>query len=130
MTLPTRRAVRSRLLLPALALAAAGLAGCSSGSGTTAAAKATPTVPVFRTGSASPAPCLEHQTAAPTDAYRFGTSNLVGRPLSVLRYYKDNGDKSFCDGKPATATDLAWMSLYVQIGGDKTKVARWTGAGS
>ena len=36
----------------------------------------------------------------------------------MLAGYTANGDKPYCDGQPHTATDRAWLTLYVPDGAD------------
>lgn len=104
----------ARLAAPVLALAV--LAGCA-GSHRAAAGTFEP--------SAS-AGCMNHQVTAPTSADRRATEDIARR-LTVLRYYTAHGQQPFCDGRPATATDLAWMQVYVAGGAQRTFVARWLG---
>jgi hypothetical protein len=71
----------------------------------------------------TPSPtCLVHQTKEPADRYTAGTSADTLSILEMMRYYTSNGAKRFCDGKPATPTDLHWMELYTRLGGDRTHI--------
>lgn len=86
-------------------------AACTTDSGTFAAG-----------GDASPA-CLRHQTNAPGPAYTGGADADTSQILQMLHYYTANGHKPFCDGKPPTTTDRRWVTLYVDLGGDRANVA-------
>lgn len=99
--------------------AVAALAGCSSSSGT---ASATAPATGFD-ATASSAACMDHQHHRPTAADTTGGDTV--RSLTMLRYYTTHGSQPFCDGKPATVTDLAWMRDYVAQGADAAHVARW-----
>jgi len=46
-----------------------------------------------------------------------------------LGYYTKNGQKPFCDGKPASPIDLTWMRYYIAQGAAPSGVSRWLGAG-
>jgi hypothetical protein len=72
--------------------------------------------------------CLTHQKAQPSKLYTGGTAANTGRVLRMMRYYMVNGNKTFCDGKPASAADRAWAQLYVDLGGNAAKVAAVHGA--
>lgn len=67
---------------------------------------------------------MQHQAKAPAASDQASKAS-VGSSLAVLRYYTAHGQETFCDGKPATATDLKWMRLYVAQGADGSHVARW-----
>jgi hypothetical protein len=86
------------------------LAGC--GSSSTGAA--------FRTQSgvapdAAAQACLVHQKSNPTADYKGGASGQTTDVLTFLAYYTANGNKKFCDGKPANAKDKAWGALYASF---------------
>jgi hypothetical protein len=86
------------------------LAGCGSSSGGT----------TFKTQpglvlSAASQTCLVHQSKSPTAAYKGGPSAATTDELTFLAYYTANGNKKFCDGKPANAKDKQWAALYVSL---------------
>ena len=57
-----------------------------------------------------------HQKSEPTADYKGGRQRA--RPtdvLTFLAYYTANGNKKFCDGKPANAKDKAWAQLYASF---------------
>jgi hypothetical protein len=91
-------------------LAAAMLvAGCGSSSS-----------PAFTTQSgvradAATQSCLVHQKSHPTADYQGGPNGRTTDVLTFLAYYTANGNKQFCDGKPATAKDKAWAALYASF---------------
>ncbi len=85
-----------------------GLAGCTGGAPT---ADATLVVP---TGD-GPVTCQEHQTGPPGTDYAGGADADTAKVLTLLRYWKDNGDKPFCDGGEATEDDLAWADLVDRL---------------
>jgi hypothetical protein len=92
-------------------LAAATLvAGCGSSS----------SGPAFTTQSgvqadAAAQSCLVHQKSDPTADYNGGPNGKTTDVLTFLAYYTANGNKQFCDGKPATAKDKAWAALYASF---------------
>ena len=43
----------------------------------------------------------------------------------MLHYYVANGNKPYCDGRPAGAMDRAWLSAYLRLGADPTHVVRY-----
>jgi hypothetical protein len=92
-------------LLGALS-AAVLVTGCGSSSG-----------PAFKTQSgvqanAATQDCLVHQSSNPTAAYKGGPNGTTTDVLTFLAYYTANGNKKFCDGKPANGKDKAWAALY------------------
>jgi hypothetical protein len=92
------------------ALAVVLLAGCGSSS-TGAAFRTQPNLVV----DAASQTCLVHQTKSPTTAYRGGAGGTTADELTFLAYYTANGNKKFCDGKPANAKDKEWAGLYVTL---------------
>ncbi len=68
-----------------------------------------------------------HQTRQPTTAYQAGEVAVSELELPMLAYYTANGDKPYCDQRPATATDRAWLTLYVADGADSARVRRQLG---
>ena len=71
--------------------------------------------------------CLEHQASAPGKDYSAGEHADTTRVLRLLRYYSGNGNRPYCDGKPPSKTDRAWARRYVDLGADRTHVARILG---
>lgn len=102
--------------LSGCALLAATLSGCSSGASASGVATG------FQT--AGPAGCMQHQKHQPTTADTGDQMDTAHR-LTVLKYYTARGDGAFCDGKGATASDLAWMRFYVAEGADPSHVSTW-----
>jgi len=97
-------------------IAVASLSGCGGSSA------APPTAAAFDTSSPDAA-CMQHQgAAAPTAGQPAGDT---AQTLGVLKYYTARGAQAFCDGHPASPTDLDWMRLYVRAGADPANVARW-----
>ncbi len=70
---------------------------------------------------------MVHQSRQPTPAYRAGNTAVSELELPMLAYYTANGDKPYCDQRPATATDRAWLTLYVAGGADPAHVRRQLG---
>jgi hypothetical protein len=70
---------------------------------------------------------MVHQSRQPTPAYRAGDTAVSELELPMLAYYTANGDKPYCDQRPATATDRAWLTLYVADGADPAHVRRRLG---
>jgi hypothetical protein len=94
-------------------LAAAGavlLAGC--GSSSNGAAFQTQTGVAANAATQS---CLVHQKSDPTADYKGGPNGQTADVLTFLAYYTANGNKKFCDGKPANAKDKAWGKLYASF---------------
>ena len=60
---------------------------------------------------------MVHQTAKPTKAYEGGSTGTTRDVLTFLAYYSANGNKKFCDGKPANGKDKAWAALFVSLDG-------------
>ncbi len=63
--------------------------------------------------------CLVHQTSNPTTAYKGGPDGTTVDVLTFLAYYTANGNKKFCDGKPANAKDKTWAALYASFANPK-----------
>jgi len=70
---------------------------------------------------------MAHQSRQPTPAYRAGDTAVSELELPMLAYYTANGDKPYCDQRPPTAVDRAWLSLYVADGADPAHVRRQLG---
>ena len=99
----------SRRLLPLVgALLATSIAGCTGGA---ASADATLVVP----SGDGPATCQEHQTGPPGTDYAGGADADTAKVLGLLKYWKANGDKPFCDGGDATDDDRAWSDLVDRL---------------
>jgi hypothetical protein len=67
-------------------------------------------------------PCQLHQSDVPTRAFRGGPDGVTALTLPFLASYTANGNKPYCDGKPATDVDKDWARLYVQLTGNSTAV--------
>jgi hypothetical protein len=93
-----------------------GMAGC--GGGKTVAASP------FNDQGNKALSCMVHQANPPATADRPGPSEDPESVLTYLHYYTLNGNQAYCDGRPATATDRQWLSLYVAGGADRSKVKR------
>ena len=74
-----------------------------------------------------PLSCLKHQAAKPGTMYTGREKADTGQVLAVLRYYVANGNKPYCDGKPATENDAAWVKLYLDLGAEPARIARIRG---
>jgi hypothetical protein len=68
--------------------------------------------------------CMTHQTASPVTADRAGPAGDPSRVLTYLHYYTVNGNKPYCDGKPATAADRQWLALYLAGGATRSHISR------
>ncbi|GCD92603.1 hypothetical protein [Embleya hyalina] len=70
--------------------------------------------------SAAPATvtCQEHQRSRPGPDYTSQEDADTAKIMTVLEHYTANGRKPYCDGRAATAADLAWARLYVDMGAD------------
>jgi len=101
-------------------LVAAALVVASAGGCTSSHAGATPT---FDDQQLRHVSCLAHQGRPPSALYRPGSQENTRATLRVLAYYTSNGNKPYCDGRAATATDRSWARLYVRLGADATHVA-------
>lgn len=75
------------------------------------------------------ATCQEHQRSRPGSEYTSPEEGDTAKVLNVLEHYTANGRKPYCDGKPATATDLAWARLYVDMGADAAYLSGELGGG-
>jgi len=115
----------SRPGLAAMAVLALLTAGCSSAGPSRPASAFDPGA--FDKGAAGPG-CMRHQQRSPTAADQGGPGADTARRLAILRYYTANGNAPYCDGKPASKTDLSWMRNYLDAGADATRVSRWVPA--
>jgi hypothetical protein len=116
MTMP-RPAGRRAALLAVVTVAA--VAGCSSGKGQAEFHVQGGVRPDAATRS-----CQLHQTETPTSGYRGEAASDPTLELPFLAYLTANGNKPYCDGKPATGTDRDWAHLYVRLTGNTSAVAQ------
>ena len=72
--------------------------------------------------------CLVHQRYRPDPAYEGGPRANTLLVLTMLHYYVANGNKPYCDGRPAGAMDRAWLSAYLRLGADPAHVVRYAKA--
>jgi hypothetical protein len=120
---PSRRCGPAALVVTGLAVGLV-LTGCSGGA---TAKEATFSVQPGVQPGAADQPCQLHQTDMPTAAYRGGPQAVSRLELPFLAYYTANGNKPFCDGRPADDTDKAWARVYVDLTGNRAAVARVLG---
>ncbi|MCZ4123097.1 hypothetical protein [Streptomyces sp. H39-S7] len=59
--------------------------------------------------------CRAHQSVLPSADYSGGSEARTPAVLSMLRYYTAKGALPFCDAKPATEQDTAWVQLYTYL---------------
>jgi len=102
-------------------------AACSSSPPSSSPSTAAAPVVTFDYQGGQPRACMIHQQKQPTPGYRAGNtqSGALELELSMLAYYTANGNKAYCDARPPTATDRAWITLYVQDGAEPSHVARY-----
>lgn len=79
--------------------------------------------PVFDNEGGTELTCMKHQPASPGIRYTDPALKKTGEIFSLLRYYTANGNKPYCDGKPATGIDKQWAQLYVTQGAIRSNVA-------
>ncbi len=103
------------------ALTVVSMSACSS----SASPHQSPTAATFNDEGVQQLNCMTHQKQQPTAAYQAGGTAVSRLELAMLRYYTANGNKPYCDGRPPTATDLAWLTLYVHDGADPIHVRRY-----
>ena len=70
--------------------------------------------------------CLVHQRHRPDPAYEGGPRANTLLVLSMLHYYVANGNKPYCDGRPPSEMDRAWLSDYLRLGADPAHVVRYS----
>lgn len=87
----------------ALAVTALVVAGCS-GSGKSS-------VGAFDAQGGKPVTCRTHQQHRPPANLHLGQGGDVEATLVVLHYFVVNNDTAYCDHKPPTATDRAWIAI-------------------
>ena len=63
----------------------------------------------------SPAGSPDPEPDAPTDAYKGGPGTSTSDELTFLAYYTANGNKKFCNARPANAKDKQWAQLYISL---------------
>lgn len=76
----------------------------------------------FEVGATPTVDCLAHQPHRPGRDFTDGRPPDTAKVMAILRYYTANGRKPYCDRKPPTEEDLAWATLYVRLGADRTHV--------
>ncbi len=89
-------------------LLALSLAGCTGGTSQDGATLVLPT-------GEGPGTCREHQTGPPSTEYAGGADADTAKVLTLLRYWKENSDKPFCDGQNPTDDDQAWAALVERL---------------
>ncbi len=67
--------------------------------------------------------CMVHQTQPPGPDYTDPAHANLGRTLAVLKYYKLNATKSYCDGSGPTEADKQWAQFTVAQTGDRAALA-------
>lgn len=112
--------MRTAAAVPALSLL---VVGCGGGD---------PRAAVFNAQQGASVACMAHQQSRPNTAYRTASPGS-GVPdaeavFAMLHYYTVNGDKPYCDGRGPSATDDAWLHLFVAQGADPSHVARYLGS--
>ncbi|MEO6089123.1 MAG: hypothetical protein ABIQ18_39020 [Umezawaea sp.] len=95
------------------------LAGCTQGA-TAAGVK-------FDDEGLADVACMKHQPAPPSANYTNEDGGPIDEVLPVLRYYTAHGKKAFCDGAGPSDADKKWAAVYVDLGADKTNVAKLLG---
>ena len=95
----------------------AGATACTSPSAQPPAPSAQPQASSdFTPASAAGITCMDHQAHSPaTQDTDPSVSMFVTLP--VIRYYKENGSKPYCDGQRPTAIDQQWAQYSVDHGG-------------
>jgi hypothetical protein len=87
--------------------------------------KSTPTThSTFNNESGHSISCMTHQAASPGNIDKPGVSDDPASVLAMLRYYTANGNKPYCDRKPATTIDRQWLDLYIAGGSSPTNIRR------
>jgi hypothetical protein len=94
----------------------AGLAACGSNKGVSTGS--------FNVQGNRTLTCMAHQSATPAPRDRPGTTEDTESVLAYLHYYTANGNKPYCDGKPATSVDRQWLALYVAGGAQRSHITR------
>jgi hypothetical protein len=109
--------IRRQVLGPTVVALVLGLGAVACGGSTAKATKST-----FNAQTGRPLTCMAHQTAAPTPLDRPGAHEDPASVLAVLRYYTANGNKPYCDHRPASSIDRTWIALYLAGGAQKSHV--------
>ena len=68
--------------------------------------------------------CMTHQSATPAPRDRPGAAEDTESVLAYLHYYTVNGNKPYCDRKPATSLDRQWLALYLAGGAQRAHITR------
>jgi hypothetical protein len=79
--------------------------------------------PVFDNEGGAALTCMKHQPASPGARYTDPALRNTGEIFTLLRYYTANGNKPYCDRKPATDIDKKWAQLYLAQGAARSNVA-------
>jgi hypothetical protein len=79
--------------------------------------------PVFDNEGGAELTCMKHQPASPGIRYTDPALRNTAEIFTLLRYYTANGNKPYCDRKPATEIDKQWAQLYVAQGAIWSNVA-------
>jgi hypothetical protein len=79
--------------------------------------------PVFDNEGGAALTCMKHQPASPGARYTDLALRNTVEIFSVLRYYTANGNKPYCDKKPATGIDKEWAQFYLAQGTVRSNVA-------
>jgi hypothetical protein len=111
----TTTRIAGGLVASALCLTAA----CGGGKG------AAPAASPFNDEGNRAVSCMTHQTAAPVAVDQPGAKTEdPASVLAYLRYYTTNGNKAYCDSKPASTTDRRWLALYLAGGASRSNIKR------
>ena len=105
----TRTAAALAPVAAAVSAAALVLGGCTLGG---------PQEGTFVLPEAAAVSCQEHQDVVPSDAYAGDASADTVAMLDLLRYWAENGEKSYCDGEPAGEADLLWAETVERLRGE------------
>lgn len=65
--------------------------------------------------------CQEHQEVVPSPAYAGDEDSDTVAMLDLLQYWAAHGDKPYCDGEPATETDLLWAETVDRLRGPESR---------
>jgi hypothetical protein len=79
--------------------------------------------PVFDNEGGVALTCMKHQPASPGARYTDPALKNTVEIFTLLRYYTANGNKPYCDRKPATGIDKKWAQLYLTQGAAPSNVA-------
>ena len=113
LTMPKLRTATTLLITGVLA----GATACTSPSAQPPAPSAQPeATSSFTPAGAAGITCMDHQGRSP-GTQDTDPSVTMFMTLPVIRYYKDNGSKPYCDGQGPTAIDRQWAQYAVDNGG-------------